>query len=529
MTMTLYEYMDYYFLTSNFLYEFFGLDNVYFFELTEIVYLFPELFLGISLIFLLLHSSLIASSANKNFPLIANSLINLIILTLIGVFLLVDNSAFIIDSSFFNNTIVFDNLSLSVKKIVLILSVICFLIIKPYLRDQKINSFEYSLLVLFSIFGLILLSSSNDLITAFLCIEVQSLSFYLLAAYKRSSIFSTEAGLKYFILGAFSSSMFLFGSSIIYGCSGALNFEDLKDLYFSIPAETYVVAEYEALLMGLLFILVSLLFKLAVAPFHIWSPDIYENSLTSSTIFFAILPKLSLFVFLTRLFQYSFLGFLLNYKIVFVSVGLISILIGSFVGLEVRKVKTLLAYSSISHMGYTILAFSTGSIEGIQSVFSYLIIYLFSSLCLWSIFVITRLKKNNFKKMNKDLSDFALLGKSNKILAITFSIALLSLAGFPPLIGFYAKMNVFLSLIQATQYFSAAVAILCSVISTFYYIRIIKIIYFENLLVGNLYYPMDYINCLILSVCFFGFLILFLNPTLLYLYTYKLSLLNLIY
>lgn len=514
------------YITDYCIYFFCDIEEISFYTLEEIIRIFPELFLGFSLIFLLFHSSLLASNSKKNFPLINNSLINLIILTLLLLFFLISNSSFILESSFFNNTIVFDNLSLNTKKIIVLLSIVCFVIVKQYIKDQKINSFEYGILILFSIFGLILLSSSNDLITSFLCIEVQSLSFYLLAAYKRNSIFSTESGLKYFILGAFSSSMFLFGSSLIYGCSGTLNFEDLKDLYFSLPSNLKLLEEYNTLFMGLLFITISLLFKLAVAPFHIWSPDIYENSLTSSTVFFAILPKLSLFVFLIRLFHYSFIGFFLNYKIIIVFTALLSIIIGSFVGLEVRKVKTLLAYSSISHMGYTLLAFSTGSIEGVQSVLSYLIIYLFSSLCIWSIFLIVRLKKNNLKKMNKDLSDFTLLAKSNKILAASFTVALLSLAGFPPLIGFYAKMNVFLSLIETTQYFAASVAILCSVISTFYYIRIIKVLYFENTLVGNLYHPMDYSNCLLISFSFFFFIGLFLNPNLFYLYIYKISLLN---
>ena len=190
----------------------------------------------------------------------------------------------------------------------------------------------------------------------------------MLAAYKRNSIFSTESGLKYFILGALSSSLFLLGSSFIYGTIGATNFEDCKDLFFYIYPEVSSfelsqVLNINLLQFGFIFVTVSLFFKLALAPFHIWSPDIYEGSLTSSTVFFAVIPKLSLFCLLVRFFQSSFCNFLDYWKYCFVTIALLSVLIGSFAGLEQRKIKSLLAYSSISHMGYALLAFSSGTYE----------------------------------------------------------------------------------------------------------------------------------------------------------------------
>jgi NADH-quinone oxidoreductase subunit N len=428
-----------------------------------------------------------------------------------------------------------DNLTISSKQCILIASIICLLAIQEYLNDQKINSFEYILLILFAIFGLILLCSANDLITAYLAIEVQSLSFYLLAAYKKNSVFSTESGLKYFVLGAFSSSMFLLGSSLIYGTTGTTNFEDCKDLFFYAYPGSFLIEdcnEFSQILnlnllqFGFLFLLISLFFKLALAPFHIWSPDIYEGSLTSSTIFFAIVPKLSLFILLVRFFQCSFYGFIDNWRYCFVIVAVLSIIVGSFAGLEQRKIKSLLAYSSISHMGYSLLAFSTGTLEGIQVLFSYLLIYILSGLCIWSIFLTLRLKNNYLQKGNKDLSDFVLLVKSNSVMAIFFSTVLLSLAGFPPLIGFYVKLNIFLSVIESTMFFSATISIICSVISTFYYIRIIKVLYFEKGLVGNLYHPIKYKNALTIGFCFFLFIILFLNPNILYFYSYKMCLIE---
>ena len=504
-------------------------------NLNEISTILPEIFFGISLVFLVLHGILLCSSKEKNYPLIQMSVIKLGILILLFTFFLVCNNVIFIESSFYNNTIIFDNLSISSKQCIIIASIICLLMMQQYLNDQKINSFEYILLLLFAVFGLLLICSSNDLITAYLAIEVQSLSFYLLAAYKKDSVFSTESGLKYFILGAFSSSMFLFGSSLIYGTTGTTNFEDFKDLFFyAYPGNFFFNAfdgifqtfEINLLQFGLLFLIISLFFKLALAPFHIWSPDIYEGSLTSSTFFFAVIPKLGLFVLLTRFFQYSFYGFIDNYRYCIVAIAIFSIIVGSFTGLEQRKIKSLLAYSSIGHMGYSLLAFSSSTFEGLQALFCYLIVYIIAGLCIWSILISLKLKNRYMKKGNKDLSDFTLLVKSNNTLVIFFASVLLSLAGFPPLIGFYAKMNVFLVTIETSMYFAAIVGILCSVISTFYYIRIIKTLYFEKGLIGKLYYPISYQNSLVIGICFFLFIFLFLNPNILYLFCYRMSLIG---
>lgn len=494
-----------------------------FFILEETIVILPEIFLGFSTLFLMLHGVLVSSNSTTNHPLIQSSISCLTVLVIGLTFILTFNSILSTKLSGFNSTLSFDNLSMFSKQYFLLISMFTIIIVQGYLKEQQINSFEYSILILFSIFGLMLLCSSNDFITAYLCIEIQSLSFYLLAAFKRNSIFATESGLKYFILGSLSSGLFLFGSSIIYGITGTTNFEDLKDLFFYTEKINFIYNTYETnmLSLGLIFIMVSLFFKLALAPFHVWSPDIYEGSLTSSTVFFAVLPKLSLFVLFIRLYQFSFCGCLDTCIYCMIIVGLLSIIVGSFVGLEARKVKSLLAYSSIGHMGYVLLACSTGSLEGLQSMLCYLIVYMLTSVCIWAIFLILRLKKLSVKKTNKDLSDFVALNKSNITLAIFFSVSLLSLAGFPPLIGFFVKVKIFFSLIEETQYFVAVLAILCSVISTFYYIRFIKVLFFEKFLIGNLYYPLGYVNSFIVSLCFYLFVHLFLNPNFLYLSCYK--------
>jgi len=404
---------------------------------------------------------------------------------------------------------------------------------QPYLAGQKINQFEYILLILFAVLGLFLLCSSNDLLTAYLAIELQSLAFYVLASFKKTSTYSVDAGIKYFIMGAFSSSLFLFGSSLLYGVTGTINFEEFRDLLINVyPGSTINTTlpdisffDVGLIKFGLIFILISLLFKLAIAPFHTWAPDVYEGSPSASTFFFAVVPKLAIFVLLLRIFYYSFFGFFESWRYFIVISVILSVIVGSFGGLEQRKLKSLLVYSSISHMGYALIAFSAGTLESVQMLFCYLVVYSFSGLCVWSIFLLTRVKNNSLQKQNKDLTDLVLLGKSNYMLAIFFTTVLFSVAGFPPMIGFLVKISVFLTAIESSMYFIALLSILCSVIGTFYYIRLIKILYFEKVLVGKLYHPIKLQSSVLISLLFFLFLFLFINPTILYLFSYKFSLL----
>lgn len=617
--------------------------------------IFPELFLGISLVYLVLHGSFISMRMSR--PLIQSSMVYLGTLVIfLSILLLVNDKLYVLELGLFNNTISNDYVGFSAKLVIGIISLICLLMIKPYLTSQRINQFEYILLFLFSVLGLFLLCSSNDLITAYLAIELQSLAFYVLAAFNRNSTFSMDAGIKYFILGAFSSSLFLFGSSLIYGISGTVNFSELKDLFFQMvpgspskittvfPIEAFSELHYHSLIMSqfkydlsvyltsesgslatfpimseelsyfdskvlidrlaafdsisekyndlilsliinfkdfeigflihelymfkdlnntlpysgfstilsiceiadcysgniflnnplfsvelvkfaLLFILISLFFKLAIAPFHTWAPDVYEGSPSSSTFFFAVVPKIAIFVLMLRIFYFSFYGFIDSWRYVVGTAVVITVLIGSFGGLEQRKLKSLLVYSSISHMGYSLIAFSTGTFDNIQVLFCYLVIYSFSGLCIWSIFILTRVKNNRLKKQNKDLTDLVLLGKSNYTLATFLSVILFSVAGFPPMVGFLVKINVFLTAIESSMYFVALISILCSVVATFFYIRIIKIIYFEKVIVGRLYYPISGENVYILSALLWSALLLFINPTLLFLFSHKFGLL----
>ena len=501
------------------------------------VQLLPEIFLGISIIYLIIHGTFI--SVNTKYLLIQNSVVYLSILIMsMFCYLLFNNVVEFNNFQIFNNTINIDFLGFCAKFWIALISMFCFSMIQRYIVIQKINYFEYSILILFSLLGIFFLCSSNDLITAYLSIELQSLSFYILATMKKDSSFSVDGGLKYFILGAFASSLFLFGSSILYGVTGTTNLEDLKNLFFCISTQSNLISEIKnctfteniflngsLVQLALVFIFVSLLFKLAIAPFHLWSLDVYEGSPSSSTIFFAIVPKLAIFILFIRIFYLGFFEYTNKWRYYIVIIAMLSIIVGSFGGLEQKKLKTLLAYSSTSHMGYTLIAFTAGTFEGMQVLFCYLFLYMTAGLCIWSIFLILQLKYKYIKKQNKDLTDLRSLSKSNSILALSLSIVLLSVAGLPPMIGFLVKIGIFLASIESSMYFVAIISILCSVISTFYYIRIIKIMYFENAKAGKLYYPIKSDVSLVIVSLFYFLIFLFINPTLIYLISYKLVLL----
>ena len=581
-----------------------------------------------------------------------------------------------------NNFIVNDYFSFASKLVISLTSVLFLIVVNVSFRDEPIqNNFEYVVLITISILGLLLLCSANDLITAYLAIELHSIAFYIMAAFKRNSSYSIESGLKYFIIGALSSALFLFGSATIYGCMGSLSFDDLQMFFSLLSASTatdssgaisslasgysgnelalggydlaygkslfslitmsiagsdvsmvhslqssseaglidwcsankfedvslifssstptaidwfnisitskdswflvqqnvdYLIADstfsnsvWSSLLtldksevgvgllllkqilvayntegvvsisssiplldtnlvaIGFILICVSLFIKLSIAPFHFWSLDVYEGSPNTTTFFFAVVPKMALFILLMRLCYVSFYQvFVENFQIYFFLLAVLSIFVGSVGGLEQRKLKTLLAYSSVSHTGYLLLSFSTANTEGVQMMFYYLVIYMVSGLCFWSIYLFLRQKRGfYFNKSNKELGDLVLLNESNPMLAIILAITLFSIAGIPPMVGFLAKIGIFLVVVKSSAYLVAVLSVLFSVISTFYYIRLIKILYFENTLVGKLYLPITTQKALLISILALSLIVLCIDPMIIYLLFYKATLL----
>ena len=483
----------------------------------------PELFFGICIIYLVLHCLFLGQNRNNRLFLTEKSTTFLIILVIsMTCFLLINQIFFDSKILSFNNNFVSDILSNSSKVIIGIVSVVYFFILQHFIEIKKANSFEYYIVFLFALLGTFLVCTVNDLLAAYLSIELQSLSFYLLASYHKNSTYSVESGLKYFILGSFSSGLFLYGSSILYGLFGTLNFTDFFDF-----TEDFVesnVLSLDTFQYPLLIILISLLFKLAIAPFHIWLPDIYEGSFFSSSFFFAVVPKLSILILFFKLFHFCFFNITFYLTDYLVFSAIFSIIIGSFAGLEQRKLKSLLAYSSISHMGYILMVFSLPNSEGLSLGLSYIIVYMISSICLWMILMLTTVKIIHTKKQNKDLIDLVLIQKSNLGLGVSLNIVLFSFAGFPPFIGFLVKVGLFLAALEISYYLICFLSIFCSVISTFYYIRIIKIIYFETVLTGKLYYPIKTQITLVLVTIVYILLFFFVKPNLLIYICYKVSL-----
>lgn len=517
---------------------------------------FSEYFLSISIIYVLIVIVLITYNVYGLMLQRALSESLALVLLMTG-YLAFNDDLLVLNFLNFNNSIINDYFAFFTKILICLFSAFYFLIVANSLKEQKLISFEYLLIILFATLGLLLMCSSNDLLTAYLAIELSSLAFYILASFRKVSSYSVESGIKYFVTGAISSAFFLLGTSFIYGLTGSINFSDFHDLFecssvYFYPYDLFydswdsdkdelwkiiyrlmlldidrfpILAElfnYSFVEFGLTLILFSLFIKLSLAPFHLWSLDVYEGSPTSSTFFFAVITKLSLFVLLIRLCYQSFFSLKSCWQFYSLWIGVFSIFVGSFGGLKQRRLKTLLAYSSTSHMGYALIAFSTSTFIGVQMFLFYMLIYMVSGLSIWYVILLLRLKKKNFEnKYNKELSDLALLKKSNAPLAFSLSLTMFSIAGIPPLVGFLAKMNVFLSVVGISFYFIALASILCSVVSTFYYIRIIKVLYFENLLVGKLYYPIKTTKTVILSVLIFSLVFFFFNPSILYLINYK--------
>lgn len=516
---------------------------------------FPEYFIALSIVYILIVILLITSSTKG--LMLQKAISDCLALVLfMACYLMVNDDLNSVSSLSFHNSFINDELAFFSKFTICFFSAIYFFLISDSLKEQKLTSFEYLLILLFAILGLLLMCSSNDLLLAYLAIELSSLAFYVLASFRKTSSYSIESGLKYFITGAISSAFFLLGSSFLYGISGSISFNDFFLLYgysvfYACPfwLMKWIVEDEKLLLrylikewlgdfdlpslfdyvnvveLGLTLILFSLFIKLALAPFHLWSLDVYEGSPTSSTIFFAVMTKLSIFILLIRLCYSCFDALKAWWQYYFLLVGVFSVFVGAFGGLKQRKLKTLLAYSSVSHMGYVLIVMGTAERFGIQMVLFYMIIYMLSSLIVWSVLLFLRLKqKTLISKYNKELADLVLLQKSNMFLAVALSITMFSMAGIPPLIGFLAKVSIFLPVISSYYFIAALASILFSVISTFYYIRLIKVLYFETTLVGKLYYPINSDKTVFISVLVGSLLFLFLSPTLFYLFCYKIIL-----
>ena len=421
---------------------------------------FPEIFLSLSIMFLLI----LGVFKKNSFKLIQN--ISLIILLITSV--ITFNETLGIDETLlFNKSIIIDYLS-SIMKIITLLAAFLTLVISPnYLRIFNIFKIEYPILILSSVLGMMIMISSNDLIVFYMGLELQSLALYVLATFNRDQLKSSEAGLKYFVLSALSSGLLLYGCSLIYGFTGSTNFNVISDQLNS--------NEY-ATTFGIVFILVGIAFKISAVPFHMWAPDVYEGSPTSVTLFFSIVPKIAALTVFIRFLYVPFLNLIDQWQMILVFLSIASMLFGAIAAIGQTNLKRLIAYSSIGHIGYTLAGLAAGSNDGIQSSVIYIAIYIFMNLGLFSCLLM--MKRNN--KYFEDIEDLSGLSKNHPLLSLSFLIILFSLAGIPPLAGFFAKFYIFKSVLEQSMYFLAIVGLLSTVVAAFYYLRIIKIMYFDK-------------------------------------------------
>ena len=422
-------------------------------------FVFSEIFISISIMFLLILGVFKKKSDNLVY--------NLSIVTLVIILISNNNLFYLQEIVIFSGGYKIDFLSSFMKLLVITSGVFVMLSSSKYLKLNKIYKIEYPILILSSILGMMIMISANDLIVFYMGLELQSLALYVLAAFKRDDPFSAESGLKYFVLSALSSGLLLYGCSLIYGFAGSTNFD--------IISSNIVDVQY-GLTLGIVFIIVGLAFKISAVPFHMWAPDVYQGSPTSVTIFFAILPKIAALTVFIKFLYIPFVNLIDQWRIIIIFLSIASMLFGSIAAIGQQNLKRLMAYSSISHMGFALAGLAVGSNQGIQSSIIYMSLYLVMNLAFFS--CIFMLKRND--KYYENIKDLSGLSKNHPLLSLSLLISLFSLAGIPPLAGFFAKFYVFMAVIKEEMYALAIIGLLSTVIAAFYYLRLIKTIYFDE-------------------------------------------------
>nr|YP_010127219.1 NADH dehydrogenase subunit 2 [Diacronema viridis]QPO84603.1 NADH dehydrogenase subunit 2 [Diacronema viridis]QPO84623.1 NADH dehydrogenase subunit 2 [Diacronema viridis] len=383
-----------------------------------------------------------------------------------------------------NAVLILDALSFNARVITLVSCLLFFLIASSFMKDHPTSVNELCCLILLSVISFIILISVNDFLSLFLCIELQGLSFYVLACFRKSSDFSIEAGVKYFITGAIASCMMLFGISLIYGITGTLSFEELKQLMLCLSANQLSgitldnSTTYVGLHLGILFLMAALLFKLGVAPLHFWLPDVYEGSPTNITAFFALVPKVALLVVIVRLLFDVFEPLQILWQPILLQVSIFSVIIGTVGAIYQRRIKRLLAYSTIGHNGFLVLALASVNQEGLNALIVYITLYILTSACIF-LFVLNVRERGTLIE-NPTFYEACGIIKTNPLLGVCLALPLFSLAGIPPLVGFIAKYQMFLAAIQAEYILTSVILVVVSVIACYYYIRFTKVHFFEG-------------------------------------------------
>ncbi|WP_163269619.1 NADH-quinone oxidoreductase subunit NuoN [Chelativorans alearense] len=399
----------------------------------------------------------------------------------------------------FEGAFVNDPFARFMKLLTLVGAAVTLIMSVGFAKAEKFDKFEYPVLIMLSTLGMMLMISANDMLSLYLGLELQSLALYVVAAINRDSVRATEAGLKYFVLGALSSGMLLYGITLIYGFTGNTGFE-------AIAAALSGGERQLGLVFGLVFVLAGLAFKISAVPFHMWTPDVYEGAPTPVTAFFAAAPKMAAMALLVRVVMGAFEPIAFDWQQIIVFISIASMLLGAFAAIGQRNIKRLMAYSSIGHMGYALVGLSANSPEGVRGVVIYMLIYLAMTLGTFAFILAMRRNETNVEQID----DLAGLSATNPMMATIMTILMFSLAGIPPLAGFWAKWYVFLAAINAELYWLAVIGVLASVVGAYYYLRIIKVMWFDEPvgafqpMAGELRFVLGLSGAFVLFYVFFG-------------------------
>jgi NADH-quinone oxidoreductase subunit N len=421
----------------------------------------PEIFLAVATALLLLYGVLRGEVATTFV-----SIASCVALVITAILLFVPYR----EGTAFAQLFITDRLTTTMKALVLISSAVAILMSRAFFEHAKAWRFEYPLIVSLSTLGMMLMISANDLMSLYVGLELQSLALYVIAAFQRDSVRSTEAGIKYFVLGSVASGMLLFGASLIYGFCGSTSFVQISQALIAGKAAEIGTT------IGLVFVVAGLAFKIAAVPFHMWTPDVYEGAPTPVTAFFAVATKIAAVSLLVSVLMGPFKPLFPQWQQIIVVASVLSMGWGGFAGLRQSNIKRLMAYSSIGNVGYVLLGVAAGSERGIQSVVFYLAIYMVMTLGTFAIILL--MKRRNV--MVENISDLAGLGRSHPMLALSMMIMMFSLAGIPPLAGFWGKLYVFMAAVESQLFWPAVLGVLASVVASYYYLRIIKVMYFDE-------------------------------------------------
>ena len=343
------------------------------------------------------------------------------------------------------------------------------LLSKHYFESEKLDRYEFSVLTLYSVLGMSIMVSANNLLSMYIGIEMQSLALYIMAAFNRDSLRASEAGLKYFVLGALSSGLLLYGASMVYGFTGSLDFETIR-------ASIELSGPTSGVIAGMVFLLCGLAFKISAAPFHMWTPDVYEGSPTPVTGFFAAAPKLAAMAIIARLIVVPFGDITGQWQQVIIVMAVLSIVVGAFGAIVQTNIKRLMAYSSIANMGYALVPLAAGTIAGVQGMLIFMAIYIITVIGVFAIILQMRLRNGMVEK----ISDLAGLSQSSRGMALALTMLMVSLIGIPPWLGFFGKLFAFYPAVESGLTWLVVIALLASVVSCFYYLRIIKTMWFDE-------------------------------------------------